>query len=105
MTENPMGPLGWTPERLGSLSGKTQVITGANSGTGFQAARTLLTKGAQVVMLNRSTEKSTAAIATIMVTSSFAVCSSSGSRKRRAVSWSSAASATTWASRPSSSMT
>jgi len=60
--KNPFGPKGWTPERLGDLGGKTYLITGANSGTGFQAARTLLAKGAEVVMLNRSAEKSRAAI-------------------------------------------
>ena len=62
MTNNAFGPKGWTPERLGSLAGKTYVITGANSGTGFEASRIFLSKGAKVVMLNRSTEKSTAAI-------------------------------------------
>ncbi len=60
---NPFGPKGWTPERLGDLGGKTYLITGANSGTGFQAARTLLAKGAKIVMLNRSADKSQAAIA------------------------------------------
>lgn len=63
MADTTFGPQGWTPERLGSLVGKTFVITGANAGAGFQAARTLLAKGAKVVMLNRSTEKSHAAIA------------------------------------------
>ncbi len=63
MADTTFGPKGWTPERLGDLSGKTYLITGANSGAGFQAARTLLKKGAKVVMLNRSTEKSKAAIA------------------------------------------
>jgi NAD(P)-dependent dehydrogenase (short-subunit alcohol dehydrogenase family) len=63
MAETPFGPQGWTPERLGTLAGKTYVITGANAGTGFQAARIFLSKGARVVMLNRSAEKSTAAIA------------------------------------------
>ncbi len=62
MTNNAFGPKGWTPQRLGSLAGKTYVITGANSGTGFEASRIFLSKGAKVVMLNRSTEKSTAAI-------------------------------------------
>ena len=57
------GPKGWTPERLISLEGKTYLITGANSGTGFQATRTFLSKGARVVMLNRSAKKSDAAIA------------------------------------------
>ena len=59
---NPFGPNGWTPDRLGSLDGKTYVITGANSGAGFEATRTLLTKGAAVVMLNRSPDKSAAAL-------------------------------------------
>lgn len=61
-TKQPFGPNGWTPERLGSLDGKTYLITGANSGTGFEAARTFLSKGARVVMLNRSAERSDAAI-------------------------------------------
>jgi len=62
-TKNSFGPKGWTPERLGSLAGKTYVITGANAGTGFEAARIFLSKGAKVVMLNRNAEKSTAAVA------------------------------------------
>ena len=63
MADKTFGPDGWNPERLGSLAGKTYVITGANAGAGFQASRILLSKGAKVVMLNRSIEKSTAAIA------------------------------------------
>jgi len=62
MADTHFGPLGWTPERLGHLEGKTYVITGANAGAGFQAARILLSKGATVVMLNRSTAKSVAAV-------------------------------------------
>ena len=61
-TNNQFGPEGWTPERLASLTGKTYIITGANSGTGFEASRILLSKGAKVVMLNRNPEKSTNAI-------------------------------------------
>ena len=60
--DNLFGAEGWKPERLGDLGGKTYLITGANSGTGFQAARTLLKKGARVVMLNRSAQKTQAAI-------------------------------------------
>lgn len=63
--ERKFGPNGWTPEQLGSLAGKTFVITGANIGTGFEAARAFLSKGAKVVMLNRNTDKTTAAIATL----------------------------------------
>ena len=65
MKNEQFGARGWTPDRLGSLDGKTYLITGANSGTGFQAARTLLAKGAEVVMLNRNPEKSTAAITSL----------------------------------------
>lgn len=67
MPDTTFGPKGWTPERLGNLEGKTYIITGANAGAGFQAARTLLTKGAAVVMLNRSAEKSQAAVAALKV--------------------------------------
>ena len=63
MADLTFGSEGWTPERLGSLEGKTYLITGANSGTGFEAARTFLSKGARVVMLNRSAERSNAALA------------------------------------------
>ncbi|MEO1603921.1 MAG: SDR family oxidoreductase [Pseudomonadota bacterium] len=63
MADTTFGPKGWTPERLGDQSGKTYIITGANAGAGFQAARILLNKNAKVVMLNRSAEKSGAAIA------------------------------------------
>ena len=62
MADTQFGPNGWTPERLGSLSGKTFVISGANAGAGFQAARILVSRGASVVMLNRSAGKSAAAI-------------------------------------------
>jgi NAD(P)-dependent dehydrogenase (short-subunit alcohol dehydrogenase family) len=62
MADTTFGPKGWTPERLGSLTGKTYVITGGNAGAGFQATRIFLSKGAKVVMLNRSADKSTAAI-------------------------------------------
>lgn len=62
MADTRFGPDGWTPGRLGSLAGKTYLITGANAGAGFQASRILLSKGAKVVMLNRSTGKSIDAI-------------------------------------------
>ena len=65
MTAKRFGPHGWTPERLGSLTGKTYVITGANAGAGFEATRVFLSKGARVVMMNRSVDKSNAAIATL----------------------------------------
>ena len=65
MSTNRFGRQGWTPDRIKDLSGKTFVITGTTSGTGFEAARILLSKGAKVVMLNRNPKKSEATITTI----------------------------------------
>lgn len=56
-TVNQFGKKGWTPDRIKDLSGKTFVITGTTSGTGFEASRILLSKGARVVMLNRNPQK------------------------------------------------
>lgn len=63
--KTPFGPEGWTPARIGDLTGKTYVITGANGGAGFEATRILLSNGARVVMMNRSAERSSAAIDTL----------------------------------------
>lgn len=62
---NPFGKKGWTPERIGDITGKTFVITGTTSGTGFEATRILLSKGAKVVMLNRNEKKSSDVTATL----------------------------------------
>lgn len=63
MKTNPFGKKGWTPDRIGNLQDKTFVITGTTSGTGYEAAKILLSKGATVVMLNRNPKKSDNAIA------------------------------------------
>lgn len=65
MSQNIFGKQGWTPQRLGSLAGKTYLITGANVGAGFEATKVFLSKGAEVLMLNRNPKKSEAAIATL----------------------------------------
>lgn len=57
MNTKEFGKQGWTPDRIGSLKGKTYVITGTTSGTGFEAARILLSKGTKLVMLNRNPKK------------------------------------------------
>ena len=64
MRTNQFGKRGWTPDRLGNLKGKTYLITGTTSGTGLEATRILLSKGAKVVMLNRNAKKSNDVIAT-----------------------------------------
>ncbi|WP_299627164.1 SDR family oxidoreductase [uncultured Tenacibaculum sp.] len=58
MKSNQFGKNGWTPERIGNLQRKTYLITGATSGTGLEASKILLSKGAKVVMLNRNAKKS-----------------------------------------------
>ncbi|GAD79014.1 SDR family oxidoreductase [Vibrio ezurae] len=62
MTIKQFGPKGWTPELMASQKGKTYLITGANTGAGFEASRILLSKGAKVVMLNRNPAKSQVAV-------------------------------------------
>lgn len=62
MKSNQFGKEGWTPERIDQLNNKTFLITGANTGAGFEAAKILLSKRAEVVMLNRNPEKSKQAI-------------------------------------------
>jgi NAD(P)-dependent dehydrogenase (short-subunit alcohol dehydrogenase family) len=62
--KNQFGRKGWTPELMKTQKGKTFVITGTTSGTGFEAARILLSKGAKVVMLNRNSKKSANTITT-----------------------------------------
>ena len=65
MKANQFGRKGWTPERIENLSRKTFVITGTTSGTGFEAAKILLSKGAKVTMLNRNPKKSENTIHTL----------------------------------------
>jgi NAD(P)-dependent dehydrogenase (short-subunit alcohol dehydrogenase family) len=55
----------WTADRIGTLAGKTIVVTGANSGIGLEAARVFAVKGAHVVLAVRDVNKGTAAAATI----------------------------------------
>lgn len=57
MADSQFGKKGWTPKRITSLTGKTYVLTGTTAGTGFEAARIFLSKGAKLVMLNRNPEK------------------------------------------------
>lgn len=48
--------------RLPSLEGKTYVVTGANSGLGFQASKILASKGARVFLACRSEKRANEAI-------------------------------------------
>lgn len=65
MKASQFGKKGWTPDRIGNLNGKVFIITGTTSGTGFEAAKILLSKGAKVIMLNRNPQKAENTIATL----------------------------------------
>ena len=51
---------------MGTLKGKTAIVTGANSGMGLATVEALSDKGATVIMLCRSEERGKAAIARLM---------------------------------------
>ena len=55
----------WTAERMPDCSDRTVLITGANSGLGFEATKAFARKGATVVMACRSTERGERAAAEI----------------------------------------
>lgn len=55
----------WTEKNLPDLSGKTIIITGANSGTGYSAAKFMSAKGATIIMACRNPQKAKAALQSI----------------------------------------
>jgi NAD(P)-dependent dehydrogenase (short-subunit alcohol dehydrogenase family) len=55
----------WTVKDIPDLTDRTAVVTGANSGIGFHAARALAAKNAQVVMACRDEERARAAMVRI----------------------------------------
>ncbi len=52
----------WTADRIGDQSGRTAVVTGANSGLGLVTSRELARHGARVVMACRNKAKGRAAL-------------------------------------------
>lgn len=46
----------WTPDRLGDLTGKRVIVTGATNGVGLGTARALAKAGAEVILAVRNTE-------------------------------------------------
>ena len=56
----------WTPDQLTDLSGKLFLITGGNSGIGFEAARLLAERNADVVIAARNEMKGKKALAKLV---------------------------------------
>jgi len=56
----------WTIENIPNMSGKVVIITGANSGIGFEASRALALHGATVIMACRNLEKGQIAVQQIL---------------------------------------
>jgi NAD(P)-dependent dehydrogenase (short-subunit alcohol dehydrogenase family) len=54
-------PEEWTQEDIPALNSKTAIITGSNTGLGYEDAKQLSRKGATVVMGCRNMEKGTIA--------------------------------------------
>ncbi len=52
-----MKDLRWTIEDMPELTGKIIVVTGGNSGLGYESVKAFAMKGAEVVLASRSTEK------------------------------------------------
>src|SRR5450631_13210 len=55
----------WTPTQINDQSGRTFIVTGANSGIGFETTRQLAARGARVVIATRNETKGRVAVARI----------------------------------------
>src|SRR5687768_3764319 len=55
----------WHPRQLGEQTGRTFVVTGANSGIGLEAAREFVGRGGHVVLAVRDTTKGEQAAARV----------------------------------------
>lgn len=52
----------WTKENMPGLTGKTAIVTGANTGIGYETAKALFEAGANVTIAARDTQKANSAV-------------------------------------------
>lgn len=52
----------WTPDQIPELTGKTVLVTGANSGLGLESTKLLAARGAEVIMACRNAAKGQQAV-------------------------------------------
>ena len=52
----------WTKENIPDLTGKTAMVTGGNTGIGYETVKALYEKGANVTLAARDEKKANAAI-------------------------------------------
>jgi NAD(P)-dependent dehydrogenase (short-subunit alcohol dehydrogenase family) len=75
----------WTADRIADQTGRTFVVTGANSGLGFETARRLAAHGGRVVLTARTDAKGADAVSRIKAAHPGATaCSTSRTRTRYA---------------------
>ena len=55
----------WNTNDIEDQTGRVAIVTGANSGIGFEAAKALAEKGAHVIVASRSEERGQQAVAEI----------------------------------------
>ena len=60
-----MEKMKWTKSNIPDLTGKVIIVTGGNSGLGYESVKAFAEKGAEVIMTSRSIEKGEAAKKTI----------------------------------------
>ena len=56
----------WTQQDIPDLTGKVAIVTGANSGIGFETAKEFARKGAQTILASRSLDKTQVALDEIL---------------------------------------
>src|SRR5215203_1359692 len=56
----------WTADMIPPQSGKLAIVTGANTGIGFETARILARKGARVILACRNPQKAQQAVTRII---------------------------------------